>query len=137
MSRLAGQNPTWQVGASPACNTAAPHTPAAPCRRQIATLQQSVEQLRAALEAEKRSAAATHRRMVAENAELISRLREVHGSGPAGPSGCASRALGLASPSRAYASSCGGGSEGGGSASPSRRPTSSRPASSTSCGTGR
>lgn len=134
MSRLAGT--TQQVGAPPIRNTAAPHTPAAPCRRQIATLQQSVEQLRVALEAEKRSAAATHRRMVAENAELISRLREVQGSGPAGPS-----ALGLtssrASPSRPGASSCGGGSEGGGSASPSRRPTSSRPASSTSCDTGR
>lgn len=118
----------------------------APCRRQIAALQQSVEQLRGALEAEKRSAAATHRRMVAENAELIARLREVQGSssGTAGPSGCASRAgpsrhLGMnssrASPSRACAStSCGG--EGGGSGSPSRRPTSSRPASSTSYGTG-
>lgn len=97
-----------------------------------------MDQLRAALEAEKRSAAASHRRMVAENAELIARLREVQGSGTAGPSGCASRAspsrgLGVASShaslSRGGTSSCGGGSKAGGSGSPSRRPTSSRPAS--------
>lgn len=116
----------------------------APCRRQVSALQQSVEQLRGALEAEKRSAAATHRRLVAENAELIVRLREVQGSSAAGPSGCASRAspsrnLGMhssrASPSRAgVVTSCGG--EGGGSGSPSRRPSSSRPASLTSYGTG-
>lgn len=85
-------------------------------------------QLRAALDSEKRSAAATHRRMVAENAELIARLREVQGSGGVGPSGCVSRA----SPSRGLggsrASPSCDGSEGSGCGGPSRRSTPSRPA---------
>ncbi len=39
-------------------------------------LEQSLEQLKASLEAEKRSSAANHRRLVAENAGLIKQLRE-------------------------------------------------------------
>lgn len=75
-------------------------------------LQQTAAQLRASLEAEKRSAAANQRRMVAENAELIRQLREAQGGGGGG----GLRSAG-ASPS------CGA------AASPSRQTTCSRPAS--------
>jgi hypothetical protein len=44
-------------------------------------LQRTVEQLRASLDAEKRSAAASHRRMVSEQSELIKQLRAAQGRG--------------------------------------------------------
>lgn len=82
------------------------------------------DQLRAALDAERRSAAATQRRMVAENAELVKHVRELQGNsggsggsqrGTGSISGCPTRA----SPSRADGSQGGGsrpGSTGGASA---------------------
>lgn len=77
-------------------------------------LERSVAQLRGSLEAEKRSAAATQRRMVGENAELIRQLREAQQQlaeaqqEARSASACFSRA----SPSRASAKSGGGGGGG-------------------------
>lgn len=96
-----------------------PLLPAAACCRQLELAERSVEQLRGALESEKRSAAATHRRMVAENAELIRRLREAKAGG-AGSGGGAARN--------------GGGPRCAGAASPSRQP-SFRPLSSSQAAT--
>jgi hypothetical protein len=96
--------------------------PAAACCRQLELAERSVEQIRGALESEKHSAAATHRRMVAENAELIRQLREAK-AGDAGSGGGAARnGGGPPSPSCA------------GAASPARRP-SSRPLSSSQAAT--
>lgn len=66
--------------------------------RQVEMLEQSVEQLKASLELEKRSNAANHRRLVAENAGLLRQLRETQRDADsalpsmrANPSCCAGR----------------------------------------------
>ena len=77
--------------------------------RQVEALERTAAQLRAALEAEKRAAAATQRRMVAENAELIRELREARaGSSGGRRSATPSRVSGTASRAGAVSPSCGG-----------------------------
>lgn len=70
-------------------------------------LEQSLEQLKASLEAEKRPSAANHRRLVAENAGLIKQLREAQrdAAGAAPSRACAAPSV-QASPSCRSSSTC-------------------------------
>lgn len=129
---------------SPPCLPHFPPFTALP-RSRVESLERTVAQLKASLEAEKKAAAVNQRRMVQQNAALVQRIRELQhaeqgrgGSRACVGSGCPSRgspSRGLASsPSCASKGGCegkGAGAEGGcgGSGRPSRSPSACQPGS--------